>query len=356
MSERILHVDIAKGISICLVAMVHTKIAALWPDVVGVGSLFRMPLFFLLAGLFFGWSASPVPFLRHKAEALIKPYFATLLPLLVVAYLSGEEALASKVKGVFYGNGYTILSDWQPMWFLTHLFVLYGFSYLLFRYTPFSRISPGGRWAWLAVFLVLGSYGLSAFWFFELHLPSHTLELPGLPFGIDLLLFTSAFFIAGHLLRDRVAAFVPQPFLLLSALLVLLCVVVFSDALLDVNKRHITQPPLAWAGSVSGIYLILCLSVMIARIDPVARLFVYLGQSSLYILIFHMWLGRKAYMLLEQLLVDVPLELLVIVAYLLSIALPLLIRLVVERSPLLSFFYRPSHRASARSSARCLSP
>ncbi|MEW8495846.1 MAG: acyltransferase family protein, partial [Candidatus Thiodiazotropha taylori] len=62
MGVRVKHVDIAKGISITLVAMFHTKLRIFVPDIVDPLSLFRLPLFFFLSGIFFSWAAAPGAF------------------------------------------------------------------------------------------------------------------------------------------------------------------------------------------------------------------------------------------------------------------------------------------------------
>jgi fucose 4-O-acetylase-like acetyltransferase len=62
MDGRVKHIDIAKGISIFLVAMAHgtpvfvplvsSKVIFYYQEVIGPISLFRLPLFFFLSGIF----------------------------------------------------------------------------------------------------------------------------------------------------------------------------------------------------------------------------------------------------------------------------------------------------------------
>lgn len=51
--DRVKHIDIAKGISICLVAMFHSKMKFYFPDIIEPMALFRMPLFFSYQEYFF---------------------------------------------------------------------------------------------------------------------------------------------------------------------------------------------------------------------------------------------------------------------------------------------------------------
>jgi len=50
---RVEHIDIARGISITLVAMFHSHLKFSIPEVIEPMSLFRMPLFLVLSGVFF---------------------------------------------------------------------------------------------------------------------------------------------------------------------------------------------------------------------------------------------------------------------------------------------------------------
>ncbi len=78
MKDRYLHIDIAKGISICLVAMFHSQLGNYYPSIIDPMGLFRMPLFFLLSGIFFSWNPEPHYFFTKKFDSLLKPYFVVL--------------------------------------------------------------------------------------------------------------------------------------------------------------------------------------------------------------------------------------------------------------------------------------
>jgi len=51
MNNRVEHIDIAKGISIILVALFHSKLKLFAPDIINSMGLFRLPLFFFLSGV-----------------------------------------------------------------------------------------------------------------------------------------------------------------------------------------------------------------------------------------------------------------------------------------------------------------
>jgi polysaccharide biosynthesis protein PslL len=130
---RVKHIDIAKGISIFLVVLYHSDVKDLFPALVDPMSLFRMPLFFMLSGVFFSYKDNFSDFCKKKLNALIKPYLIILISLYLLTELLGMGSDKWPFWGIFYGNGDII--RWSPMWFLTHLFALYISAYLLFKFT-----------------------------------------------------------------------------------------------------------------------------------------------------------------------------------------------------------------------------
>ena len=164
MNGRVKHIDIAKGISIFLVALyhsgpiygalAHSKLSFSFNAVVEPMSLFRLPLFFFLSGVFFTWAVRPKIFLVKKSEALLKPYFSVLLLLFSISIAFGSDALLWQLAGIIYGNGDTI--RWVPLWFLPHLFSVYLFTYVLFRFFKFYQLPLGLMVIVLLIFVSIG--------------------------------------------------------------------------------------------------------------------------------------------------------------------------------------------------------
>ena len=182
MENRVEHVDIAKGISIILVALFHSRIYSLAPDIMNAMGLFRMPLFFFLSGVFFSASADTRTFLWKKSDALLKPYFATLLTVFLFTVLFGEEDLLRQLIGIFYGNGVTIQSRWIPLWFLTHLFLTYAFAYFIFRITNIQNKKVFFKYALVVTLMVFGAQWIDVFWYLKFTLLGKEIVMPGLPF------------------------------------------------------------------------------------------------------------------------------------------------------------------------------
>ena len=340
MNERIEHIDIAKGISITLVVMFHSNLELYLHEILMPMSLFRIPLFFFLSGVFFSYAASPKEFLIKKSEALLKPFFTVLMVLLLIHLFSQEEYIFSEFKGILYGNGSTL--KWVAMWFLTHLFMVFCFSYMLFKFTVFHLLSPFIQGFFLLIFLFIGIVTIDRFWYTDIIFFGHTLELPGLPFSIDIIFITSIFFITGHLLKEKVIHFSPQRIFFLLSVCLFFCIIWFSNAHINLNIRIYTSPVAATIGAICGIYIVISISWFLVRYNIVKVIFLNLGAASLYILIFHMFIGRKIYNYFSLgVKDDIYLMLLTIIAFILSLFLPLLIKKIVLKNDYLSLWFLP---------------
>ena len=343
MNKRIAHIDIAKGISIALVAMFHSKLKILFPEIIGPMSLFRMPLFFFLSGVFFSASIRHELFVIKKSEALLKPYFSVLIFLFIISFCLDQEHLVYHIKGALYGNGITIgwgWPRWLPMWFLTHLFAVYYFSYILFRYAGFEKLPSVLKWVCLFVFFTIGVLNIDMFLHVNLTVLDRPVELNGLPFSIDIILVTSVFFIAGNLLRDKLIYFTPSNNLLLLSVITFLGIAIFTASHINLNLRIYENPIFATLGSISGIYTIMCLSYSINRYKSIKNIFIVLGGSSLYILIFHSFIGHNIYNIFENYVTDNNgMFLLSCMAFFLSILLPLAIKWAVCNNSFIALFF-----------------
>ncbi|MCG8613444.1 MAG: acyltransferase family protein [Pseudomonadales bacterium] len=340
MNNRINYIDIAKGISIALVALHHSQLKSYFLEIIEPMSLFRMPLFFFLSGIFFSYVLLPKAFLLRKAEALLKPYFFVLVVLFLCSFLSGENALIWKLKGIFYGNGDTI--RWSALWFLTHLFALYAFGYCLFYFFRFGCLSFGLQVAVLFCFLVVGSLFVDYFWYRSINIYDFSTELPGLPFSLDILLISSPYFILGYLLKDKVFNFRPNLLILIFFIGLFVCLASFSDAYIDLNKRIYVNPIVAPIGAILGIYIVLSCAWFFSKVDWLKLIFIRLGTASLFILIFHHFIEYNLFTFLSVGVAgDNNLLIVSVFSYLLSISIPLLIKKIVEGNELLSLAFFP---------------
>ncbi len=339
MTPRIGYIDIAKGISIMLVALFHSELKYYAPDTVNAMGLFRMPLFFFLSGVFFSTATDARTFLWKKSDALLKPYFAILLTALTISVVFKDGQLAEQLKWIFYGNSDT--TTWVPMWFLTHLFAVYCFTYLIFRFTGIQEKNTVYKFAVVAILITLGSQWIDAFWSVEINLQDKEITLPGLPFSLDIILISSSFFIAGAFLRKAMIDFHPNGYILLVSIIVFVAVVLLTDAHMDLNKRVYASPFLTTLGAMCGIYFVMYGSFHINKIAILRNVFLAIGQSSLFVLIFHFLIQIRAYNYLSELVTPEAEIWVALFAFLVSIATPVLIKTMVSKNKVLSVIYLP---------------
>jgi fucose 4-O-acetylase-like acetyltransferase len=223
--DRIEYIDVAKGISISVVALFHSKLQIYIPEIISPMTLFMLPLFFFLSGFFFTYSSSPIVFILKKAESLLKPYFLILIALSVFSFLSGAEDFMQQLKGIFYGNGPTI--KWTPLWFLPHLFAIYLLSYFLFYYCLFGKLRDPIKCIFLVGFVFIGIKYIDFFWYnpnVDLLMLS---EMPGLPFSIDIIFISLFFFVVGYELKERFIVFSFNIYIFVISVFLYFCISVF---------------------------------------------------------------------------------------------------------------------------------
>jgi fucose 4-O-acetylase-like acetyltransferase len=338
MNARVEHVDIAKGISITLVALHHSDLQPFVADATRPLGLVRMPLFFFLSGLFVAWAQPTGTFALKKADALLKPYLVVLLGLLAAHALAGRPGLATEAWGILWGNGYTIA--WTPLWFLPHLFLVGVACHGLYRVAALGRWPGWARVGLVLALLAVGMVAIDAFWYPPDTRPVLSFDAPGLPLSLDLLPTTAAFFLAGAFLRTQVLAFRPHAGPVLLAAAAFAAVALGSAAQVNLHKRVVDLPGPAAVGAFSGIYLVLALSWALTRLPSARVLLCRLGAGSLYILIFHGWIGRRVFRMGSPEGTDATIAW-AAVAFALSVLLPLGLQWATERSAVLALLFKP---------------
>ncbi len=339
-NARVEYIDVAKGISILLVAVHHSALRKFFPEIIDSMSLFRMPLFFFLSGIFFTWLATPRVFLWKKFDALLKPYFTVTLALLFLEVIYFGGNFEKQLIGLLYGNGKWL--DWTPLWFLTHLFALYCFSYFLYKYANFKNVPALLKIVILILFLLAGATFIRLFWKIPVTVVDFRFYIYGLPYSIDILLITSVFFISGQLLGKRLLKFHHSIFVFCFALILFLSISIFSDAYIGLNRRVYREPFLATLGAISGIYIILSLSWYLSKYTRLRKILLLMGEGSLFILVFHYPIQKKVYQSLASGFSDDGIKILIaIFSVFLAIFSSLLIKWLVERNDFLALGFLP---------------
>ena len=354
MTTRNSTVDIAKGLGILLVVFGHN-----WIVSHEQGELFRvifsfhMPLFFFLSGVFLKESDSVERFLTTRADSLLKPFFVTLATLgalkLLIAITNGKatEPNFDYILGMIWATGPTIA--WVPLWFLPHLFLALGFALILVK-----TINFGAEKLLLALFLLtinlsVGIFFIDAFWYPN---PNNSTvigfdNLPGLPWSIDLVLVTSSFICFGYLFRNWVKGMTFNSLGLLISISCFIWLHFEFDETIDFNSRIYGNYLISTLQAVVGIYITICLASYLQKSPMFRNALAYIGEGSLFILIFHGVLQAKCFSMLASM--DTNLYVSGAVSFLLAISISLVFREITTRSRLLSVLLLPmsgrKHRA-----------
>ena len=289
MSKRIEYIDIARGIGILLVVLGHNDFGYISPFGYKLIYSFHMPLFFFLSGYFLNTAIPFVEFFKKRFHSLLKPYLFTIF-LIYFFYVSfNNMSFATAIRRIvksLYGAGHYI--DWVQLWFLPHLFVASLYAFLFFAI--FGRWNNRFvRWTALLVTLGVSSFFLKDFYPFTLSVLGKQYELYGLPFSLDLVLLSGFFFILGSEVRQVTSEKTFENiYLLIGSGIVLLLLVYFFEARNDFNTRTYESYLINTMESIAGILFVLALSRQLElRTSRLASLFKYFGQTSLFILLFH---------------------------------------------------------------------
>jgi fucose 4-O-acetylase-like acetyltransferase len=361
MKTRFDHVDIAKGISILMVAFGHSTFNHSVLDNIQALSLVRMPFFFLMAGLFLSEKRTVRESIILKADSLLKPYFITLIIVIstsifvhIIQSLQGDVGIAYNIKsaywtirqeawqfyGLIYGTGATLPSSWAALWFLSHLWLLYFLATVLLRFTRYDQLPLPFKLVLLGVFFICGVIAMSYSKQFNIEfLETH--YAPGLPFSLDLALISLTYFLLGYTFKDLIYKFRPSLLLLLLTTLVLVASKMYFSPSLSLNGRTITDPFISFIVAISGMYILLCLSRTIEQTNRIKAAFIYMGSMSLFILIFHTYIERKSAWMLSQFMPELPIILRALASLILGIIISLLIGYFVKRYQFLKVFYMP---------------
>lgn len=333
-------VDIAKGISIFLVVFSHSDLALYLPELNDFFRTYRMPLFFFLSGIFFSYRVDFSKFFIKKTDAILKPYFFTLFVVLFLWFMLGKvESWPTQLLGIFWGVGSSIL--WTPLWFLSHLWLLYVFSYLFFSLVKLDDMSNLMKCIFVMVSFFVGAFFLDFFWSLPPLDNSQKNHFSGLPFSADIIFLSMSFFSAGYLLKRIVLEFRFNMLLFLSLLASSVALFIIFEPYLDLDSRKISQPLVVLFLAYSGIYSILSISTLINKVEIPRKIFASLGAGSLFILVFHSFIENKSLKLIR--VFDVlSAEYEALLAFLIGVFAPLIVRYIVLQIKPLSLMYTPA--------------
>ncbi len=198
----------------------------------------------------------------------------------------------------------------------------------------------------ICVLLAVGAWVLEPIHNAHLHVPGDTTLARGLPFGLDLVILTGGFFLAGRFLRDRAVLFELRFLPIAVAMLSFGLVNFTKNANVSLAYRFYEPWLLTTIAAISGGFITVAIAKLITKLPALSRLFCYLGSSSLFILLFHFRIQEHLYKSLSLHYVWKSDLLAACFAFFICIALSLCVRAVVVRSAWLSLLYLPLKRGS----------
>lgn len=288
-SVRLNWLDFGKAMGILMVLIVHAECRL--GAVTYYGGMFYMPVFFVAAGYTYRCRKEEAfgTFLKKKAKRLLLPYFGANAFLWLFFWLKdsvcGGNPLDLKlhsVFGIFYARNqmYTVSADGSsvlmdilnaPLWFLTAMFLTYAYYELAGR--------SGKKYPLLTAGLVL-----AIVW--------HRSTALLLPWSLDAVPYFACFLAVGESLRERdVISFLLKKWywnLLLLLLFVGMSVLNGSVnlSLGSYGRSMLLYLPVGGLGSV----LVLEAGAALEKVcGPLVRCLGWIGQETLIILCFHMF-------------------------------------------------------------------
>jgi len=290
--QRVGWVDAAKGIGILLVVLGHNQVNSYLPIFHLLVFSFHMPLFFLLAGMFFKPEYGLWTLAKRRFFSTLRPYLLAIVLIYATSLFFTTQPLATVVtralKSIFYSLP-IYLDTWIPLWFLPHLFLVSLFVWVVFRLV-YVRLGPLWlRLAFLGAMLLAGVLALGLTAKINLILPAKLTLRGGLPWSADLLLITGAFFLGGYELRRSL----PEQLLaskwigpLCGALWLGLCLVFPYQ--LDLAGRRYDFFAVTTLELLAACLMVFSLSYHLEKAgNRLFRWLSYLGRVSIVVLIFH---------------------------------------------------------------------
>jgi len=340
-SGRIVYLDIAKGIGILLVVMAHNDLALVSIPLYRFIYSFHMPLFFFLSGYFLDSGLPVFTFFGKRFNSILKPYLFTILLIYTTSVsfsnMSFKTALG-RIGKAMYASGLYI--DWVQLWFLPSLFVTSLFAFLLQRLLLRRIHNRWMRWLLLLGVAAVGVYFLEAFYPYALSLFGKQYQLFGLPYSLDLVLLTGFYYLLGSEIRQCASnrMFSNHWFTLGTGGILVLTAFLIPQTI-DLNTRLFPLFFVNTTRAILGILFTFSLSKLIeSRSALLASPLAYIGQASLFILIFHVpiqefWNNKILQVTGSQIVATV-------VAFLVSVGLSLAFySIFVEQNPIALYLY-----------------
>lgn len=280
---RIEYIDLAKGICICLVVATHIcemvieKPTTEYNEIENFLISFRMPLYFMLSGLFFKDYGGIKEFCRRKANKLLLPFAAF--------YLIGN--IPWKVFGAYRDWEFINLCSWD--WIYDTFFLIYPAGAIWFLLCLFmvGLLFYGLRSTLSNTFIMLaGSFALA---FVSKCMSEKEWTLP---LYLDTAMMALPFYSIGYIIRAKTDLLTREQSRLNIVLWLLCCLTVTAlsirvfgiDYINYYRNDYAAMPfPLVYVYGLLGIAIVLLTAKFFVRIPILS----YVGRYSVVVLCTH---------------------------------------------------------------------
>ena len=281
--KRIDWVDVAKGIVMILVIVVHAEEHFMPGTLVSTKIpiyTFHMPLFFFMSGYLFSMKNSFKEFLKNKCRRILIPYVCLgVLLALFNAFWSGRNPFGDPwfQPGVFFGSLWGLLAQKRlwTLWFIACLFWLNILFYTIVRLTKSEKIRA-------AVVAILAAAGIIYY----------KMGGAALIWNVDVCFTALPFFYVGYLCRktdfvNRYILFAKYKWGMFVGFILLDVVATLvnynlTGQFLEFFGCQYGIAVLTYIGAFAGIFAMIILSDACHGLKPLK----YIGENSM---IFYAW-------------------------------------------------------------------
>lgn len=278
MNKRIEYIDLAKGICIMMVVYLHcTSDGGGFPFLESKLCTFRMPLYFILSGLFFKEYGGFGYFLIKKVNKLLIPFLTFYFLIgIVMSYLynlffqNETHYLSLKYIFSFYYEHFNNMPN--AIWFLLCLFEVNLLFYLLFMLSKVVNYSDV-LLCIMSLLIGIGGYLMGVY-------------NVNLPIWIDTSFSVVPFFCFGYILKQKTKFLYPNITDIYNIGLLFLCLVIvfiLGDTVSYTDNYFSISFPSVYICGVLGSVAVLIFSKRIIHVFIIS----YIGRYSIIVLIVH---------------------------------------------------------------------
>ncbi len=295
-------IDLAKGICILLVIMIHVGVPEYMPGLYAA----KVPIFFVLAGLFFLKSVNGGGYFRKKIYSLLVPFLTFYIISYSIFYIL-EYLLSINITNGLRFSITDVIHQRNlfngPLWFLLCLFEVEVLFWALWKFIKNESLKA-------IIVLAIATVGFTLA-HFEIFLPA----------WLDTACVAALYFYLGILLSKSkyIYATIKPQWLMVGACMLYLIFILFP-VVINMSTNHYSNPILA---VISGTAIVGCILCICKLVDDIG-IITWIGTNSLVLLCTHhliyrpikylqIYLGYESSLLLFALtmIVEIPVVILI---------------------------------------------